>query len=205
MVQVIKAGMGSLPFFKDEDEQAAEDAKAEGKSIEQVQAPSAMPISNRPAVLADGSYATQSALSDTFALPSLSTTQLNLRYSVRYPFLLYRHLLVLLPPGRTQAPCWLPAHLHKTHCAGNGSSAIQSRLPGTFALPTSSAMQLSGSCHETILPFAVITWPPPLSVPDFETHRYLLTHGLLSPSHNHRVPSHPMRSEVLPKKWQRGC
>ena len=80
-LQVIKSGMGSLPFFKDEEEQAAEDAKAEGKSIEQVQAPSAMPVSNRPAVLADGSYATQSALSDTFALPSLSTTQLNLRWS----------------------------------------------------------------------------------------------------------------------------
>ena len=78
-LQVIKAGMGSLPFFKDEEEQAAEDAKAEGKSIEQVQMPSAMPVSNRPAVLADGSYATQSALSDTFALPALSVTQLNLR------------------------------------------------------------------------------------------------------------------------------
>lgn len=38
MTQVIKAGMGSLPFFKNEDDQAAEDAKAEGKSIEQVQA-----------------------------------------------------------------------------------------------------------------------------------------------------------------------
>lgn len=51
-MQVIRTGLGSIPFVKDKDEKADED------EVEDIPTP-AMPASNRPAVLPDGSYATQ--------------------------------------------------------------------------------------------------------------------------------------------------
>lgn len=50
--QVIRTGLGSIPFVKDKDE------KDDADEVEEVPTP-AMPASNRPAVLPDGSYATQ--------------------------------------------------------------------------------------------------------------------------------------------------
>ncbi len=65
--QVIKAALGNLPFFRENE--------GEVEAAEQLEQESAMPVqlpaTNRPAVLADGSYATQVAqVADTFALPS---------------------------------------------------------------------------------------------------------------------------------------
>lgn len=61
--QVVRAGLGSLPFFKEDDSEPEPAAEEETKK------PVIHPVSNRPAVLPDGSYATQTALADTFALP----------------------------------------------------------------------------------------------------------------------------------------
>ena len=52
--QVIRSGLGPLPFVKDKDE------KNEGEEeAEEAPARVSAPASNRPAVLPDGSYATQ--------------------------------------------------------------------------------------------------------------------------------------------------
>lgn len=53
LVQVIRTGLGSIPFVKDKDEKKDDD-----EEMEDVPTPAA-PASNRPAVLPDGSYATQ--------------------------------------------------------------------------------------------------------------------------------------------------
>lgn len=58
-MQVIRTGLGSIPFVKDKDEKADEE-----EVVEDVPTP-AMPASNRPAVLPDGSYATQVVHCDT--------------------------------------------------------------------------------------------------------------------------------------------
>ncbi len=53
-MQVIRSGLGPLPFVKDKDE------KEEGdEEPEEAPARASAPASNRPAVLPDGSYATQ--------------------------------------------------------------------------------------------------------------------------------------------------
>ncbi len=57
--QVIRTGLGSIPFVKDKDEKADEE-----ETVEDIPTP-AMPASNRPAVLPDGSYATQVNSCDT--------------------------------------------------------------------------------------------------------------------------------------------
>ncbi|CAL8470680.1 g10222 [Coccomyxa elongata] len=73
-LDVIRTGLGSIPFVKDKDEKADEE-----EVVEDIPTP-AMPASNRPAVLPDGSYATQTALADTFALPaSMAASAPNLR------------------------------------------------------------------------------------------------------------------------------
>lgn len=55
ILQVIRSGLGPLPFVKDKDEKAGDDAD----EPEEAPAPAPAPASNRPAVLPDGSYATQ--------------------------------------------------------------------------------------------------------------------------------------------------
>jgi len=54
-LQVIRSGLGPLPFVKDKDEKDA----AEADEPEEAPARAQAPASNRPAVLPDGSYATQ--------------------------------------------------------------------------------------------------------------------------------------------------
>ena len=53
-MQVIRSGLGPLPFVKDKDEKNEGDEEAE-----EAPAHASAPASNRPAVLPDGSYATQ--------------------------------------------------------------------------------------------------------------------------------------------------
>eukprot|EP00884_Botryococcus_braunii_P022038 jgi/Botrbrau1/8518/Bobra.0029s0022.1 len=65
--EVLKSAMGPMPLFKEDVGEG--DAGAEEESVK----PVLQPVSNRPAVLADGSYATQTALADTFALPMATT------------------------------------------------------------------------------------------------------------------------------------
>ncbi|CAL5220396.1 g2403 [Coccomyxa viridis] len=74
-LEVIRSGLGPLPFVKDKDE------KEEGdEEPEEAPARASAPASNRPAVLPDGSYATQTAMADTFSLPaSMSASAPNLR------------------------------------------------------------------------------------------------------------------------------
>ena len=83
LLQAIKAALGAPPFFKEEDGQAqqngstVEGSKAEGSNT----TAKAQQASHRPAVLADGSYASQTALTDTFTMPSMaSNSPLNLRW-----------------------------------------------------------------------------------------------------------------------------
>jgi hypothetical protein len=54
-MQVIRSGLGQLPFVKDKDEKTGDEAD----EPEEAPAPAPAPASNRPAVLPDGSYATQ--------------------------------------------------------------------------------------------------------------------------------------------------
>ena len=60
---MIHSSLGPLPFLKDEDD---EEGVANGTEAAQAPVP-IVAAANRPAVLADGSYATQTALADTFA------------------------------------------------------------------------------------------------------------------------------------------
>jgi hypothetical protein len=61
VLQVIRSGLGPLPFVKDKDEKAGDDRD----EPEEAPAPAPAPASNRPAVLPDGSYATQVCVSFT--------------------------------------------------------------------------------------------------------------------------------------------
>lgn len=70
-MQVVKAALGPMPFFKEADD-TAEDAAVESVATLEVG-------HARPAVLADGSYATQTALADTFTLGSVGSNTPNLR------------------------------------------------------------------------------------------------------------------------------
>ena len=60
---MVNASLGPLPFLKEEEE---ESGQANGESPAQAPVP-VVAAAHRPAVLADGSYATQTALADTFA------------------------------------------------------------------------------------------------------------------------------------------
>nr|BAC87706.1 coatomer subunit beta [Botryococcus braunii] len=68
--EVIKAALGTLPFFRENEGEG----EATDQLEEELAAPVIQPVSNRPAVLADGSYATQVAQPDTFTLPSAGLT-----------------------------------------------------------------------------------------------------------------------------------
>ena len=81
--QAIKAALGAPPFFKEEDGQAQQNgASEEGSKADGTPTTAkAQQASHRPAVLADGSYASQTALTDTFTMPSMaSNSPLNLRW-----------------------------------------------------------------------------------------------------------------------------
>ena len=68
--QVLKSSLGPLPFLKD----GATDAEnGDALQIEAVPLPPVIPTTHRPTVLADGSYATQVALPDSFAAPAMSS------------------------------------------------------------------------------------------------------------------------------------
>ena len=87
LLQAIKAALGAPPFFKEEDGQAQQNGPSEesGKAEGSATTAKAQQASHRPAVLADGSYASQTALTDTFTMPSMaSNSPLNLRW-VSYP------------------------------------------------------------------------------------------------------------------------
>ena len=71
--QVIKSAIGPLPLFSEEEE-----TEESGDSSLQPAAPT-MPATNRPAVLADGSYATQVAIPDSFSLGTVGGNTANLR------------------------------------------------------------------------------------------------------------------------------
>ena len=81
LLQAIKAALGPLPFFQDEDDvDKGKDDK--GKTKDSVDAATPIPTqqaSHRPAVLADGSYASQTAITDTVTTSSLSSTAPNIR------------------------------------------------------------------------------------------------------------------------------
>ena len=62
--QAIREGLGSLPFVRDKDERD-ENGDA-GDAAADAPTPSVMPASNRPAVLPDGSYATQVRMAEGF-------------------------------------------------------------------------------------------------------------------------------------------
>ncbi len=82
LLQAIKAALGAPPFFKEEDGQAQQNGSTEGSKAEgSTTTAKAQQASHRPAVLADGSYASQTALTDTFTMPSMaSNSPLNLRW-----------------------------------------------------------------------------------------------------------------------------
>ena len=74
---MIKAALGPLPFVREDDESNLAADTTTGDSM--APAPSA-PASQRPAVLSDGSYATQTAMADTFTAPmALGAQTPNLR------------------------------------------------------------------------------------------------------------------------------
>ena len=78
-LQVIRSGLGPLPFVKDKDEKDA----AEADEPEEAPARAAAPASNRPAVLPDGSYATQvSRIHISATVPHSCKKQLLLLISV---------------------------------------------------------------------------------------------------------------------------
>ena len=84
-VQTIKSALGPLPFCHDEDEaEKGKDDKGKGGTKGDVDAETPIPVqqaSHRPAVLADGSYASQTAITDTVTTSSLSSTAPNIRFA----------------------------------------------------------------------------------------------------------------------------
>ena len=74
---MLKSSLGPLPFLKD----GATDAEnGDALQIEAVPLPPVIPTTHRPTVLADGSYATQVAMPDSFAAPATSAaSNANLR------------------------------------------------------------------------------------------------------------------------------
>ena len=84
LLQAIKSALGPLPFFQDEDDVAETGKDEKDKAKTQDGADAVTPISvqqtsHRPAVLADGSYASQTAITDTVTTNSLSSTAPNIR------------------------------------------------------------------------------------------------------------------------------
>ena len=83
-LQTIKSALGPLPFFHDEDEaEKGKDDKGKGSTKGDIDAETPIPVqqaSHRPAVLADGSYASQTAITDTITTSSLSSTAPNIRF-----------------------------------------------------------------------------------------------------------------------------
>lgn len=82
-LQAVKSALGPLPFFHDEDEaEKGRDDKGKGSTKGDIGAETPIPVqqaSHRPAVLADGSYASQTAITDTVTTSSLSSAAPNIR------------------------------------------------------------------------------------------------------------------------------
>ncbi|DBB17526.1 hypothetical protein WJX82_003794 [Trebouxia sp. C0006] len=82
-LETIKSALGPLPFFHDEDEaEKGRDDKSKGSTKGDIDAETPIPVqqaSHRPAVLADGSYASQTAITDVVTTSSLSSTAPNIR------------------------------------------------------------------------------------------------------------------------------
>ncbi|KAA6416886.1 MAG: coatomer subunit beta-1-like [Trebouxia sp. A1-2] len=82
-LETIKSALGPLPFFHDEDEaEKGKDDKGKASTKGDIDAETPIPVqqaSHRPAVLADGSYASQTAITDTITTSSLSSTAPNIR------------------------------------------------------------------------------------------------------------------------------
>lgn len=103
-LQAIKTALGPLPFFQDEDDvEKGKDEKDKSKTKDNIDAATPIPAqqaSHRPAVLADGSYASQTAITDTVTTSSLSSTAPNIRS--------------VLPSGAAlpQSCCIIPVVLH---------------------------------------------------------------------------------------------
>lgn len=82
-LQAIKSALGPLPFFQDEDDAGnGKDEKDKAKTKDGADAVTPISVqqtSHRPAVLADGSYASQTAITDTVTTSSLSSNAPNIR------------------------------------------------------------------------------------------------------------------------------
>ena len=83
LLQAIKSALGPLPFFQDEDDaEKGKDERKRGENKGASDADNPIPVqqaSHRPAVLADGSYASQTAITDTVTTSSMSSTAPNIR------------------------------------------------------------------------------------------------------------------------------
>lgn len=83
LLQAIKSALGPLPFFQDEDDvEKGKDEKDKAKTKDDIDATTSISVqqtSHRPAVLADGSYASQTAITDTVTTSTLSSTTPNIR------------------------------------------------------------------------------------------------------------------------------
>lgn len=83
LLQAIKSALGPLPFFQDDDDaEKGKDEKDKIKTKDGIDATTSISVqqtSHRPAVLADGSYASQTAITDTVTTSTLSSTAPNIR------------------------------------------------------------------------------------------------------------------------------
>ena len=79
-VQTIKAALGPLPFFRDEEDgEKSKDDKGKEVATASPTAPAHQAAHTRPAVLADGSYASQTAITDSVPTSTLTATAPNIR------------------------------------------------------------------------------------------------------------------------------
>lgn len=85
-VQTIKAALGPLPFFRDEEDgEKSKDDKGKEAASAPSTAPAHQAAHTRPAVLADGSYASQTAITDSVPTSTLTTTAPNIRCRSHLP------------------------------------------------------------------------------------------------------------------------
>ena len=79
-IQTIKAALGPLPFFRDEEDgEKSKDDKSKDSREAAASAPAHQSAHTRPAVLADGSYASQTAITDSVPTSTLTATAPNIR------------------------------------------------------------------------------------------------------------------------------
>lgn len=79
-MQTIKAALGPLPFFQDEEDvDKRKDDKSKDTAAAAAATPAQQTAHTRPAVLADGSYASQTAITDSVPTSILTATAPNIR------------------------------------------------------------------------------------------------------------------------------